>query len=42
LSKISANSAMTRNHFNKLYNGFNNDKWLRPFVFVTPNVKIKV
>jgi len=42
LSKISANIAMTRNHFNKLYNGFNNDKWLRPFVFVTPNVKIKV
>jgi len=42
LSKISVNIAMTRNHFNKLYNGFNNDKWLRPFVFVTPNVKIKV
>ncbi len=41
-SKISAGITMNKHQFNKLYNGFNNDKWLRPFVFLKPGVKIKV
>jgi len=41
-SRIKAGITMQKHCFNKLYNGFNSDKWLQPFVFVKANVKIKV
>lgn len=41
LSRMSALLKMKTNWFNKLYNGFQEDKWLQPFVFVKSGVKIK-
>ena len=41
LSRMSANMLMLRHEFNKLYNGFNNDKWIQPFAFLKPNIDIK-
>lgn len=42
LQKLNASLMMRKHLFNKLYNGFDNDKWLQPFVFVKPNMKLKV
>lgn len=41
LQRLSAKIKMSKNFFNKLYNGFNDDKWLQAFVFIKPNVKIE-
>lgn len=41
-ARIKASITMQKHSFNKLYNGFNADKWLQPFVFVKPNIKIEV
>lgn len=32
---------MSKSYFNRMYNGFNEDKWLQPFAFVRPQVEIK-
>lgn len=40
LSRISAMITMQKHEFNKMYNGFNVDKWLSPFVFVKSGIKI--
>jgi 5'-3' exonuclease len=39
-SRLSAKLKMQSNFFNKLYNGFNDDKWLQPFAFVRAGVDI--
>ena len=41
-ARMVSNVIAMKHHFNKLYNGFNIDKWCQPFVFVKPNVIIKV
>ncbi|MEO6305060.1 MAG: hypothetical protein ABIP51_18020 [Bacteroidia bacterium] len=39
-SRLSCKLKMSKNCFNKLYNGFNDDKWLQPFMFVKAGIKI--
>jgi 5'-3' exonuclease len=39
-SRLSCKIKMQKNFFNKLYPGFNDDKWLQPFVFVKAGIKI--
>ena len=39
-SRLSCKLKMQKNCFNKLYNGFNDDKWLQPFMFLKSGVKI--
>lgn len=41
LSGMSARMKMSKNYFNKLYNGFNEDRWLRPFLFIKPGIVVK-
>lgn len=41
-SRMSATIMATKHTFNKLYNGFNIDKWLQPFVFVKTTLKTKL
>lgn len=41
LSRMSVMMKMRTNFFNKLYNGFQEDKWIQPFAFVKSGVKIK-
>ena len=41
LARLSAKVKMSKNFFNKLYKGFNDDKWLQTFAFLRPNIKIK-
>lgn len=40
LQGMAARVKMKRNYFNKLYNGFNEDKWIHPFIFVKPGVEV--
>lgn len=40
LGRIISYAVMKRNHFGKLYNGFNPDKWIQPFAFVRGKEKI--
>jgi 5'-3' exonuclease len=40
LSRLSAKLKMQKNFFNKLYKGFDDDKWLQPFVFVKTGIEI--
>lgn len=42
LSKIMATVTMNKHCFNKLYNGFNSEKWLQPFLFVNSKNNIRV
>lgn len=39
-SRLSTQLLLQRHYFNKLYNGFNDTKWLQPFVFVRSESKI--
>lgn len=39
-SRLSAKIKMQKTCFNKLYNGFNDDKWLQPFAFLQRTVEI--
>lgn len=41
-SRMTATIMMQKHQFNKLYNGFNKDKWIQPFSFLKPNVNIEV
>lgn len=40
LSRLSLKVKMGKNCFNKLYNGFNDDKWIQPFLFLKKGIKI--
>jgi 5'-3' exonuclease len=42
LSRLSLKIKIKKNPFQKLYNGFNDDKWIQPFIFLKPGVKIKI
>lgn len=39
--QLMAKIVMMKHEFNKLYNGFNPDKWIQPFIHIKPNIKIK-
>lgn len=39
-SRLSAKLKMQRTCFNKLYNGFNDEKWLQPFAFLRSGIKV--
>lgn len=39
-SRLSCKIKIQKNFFNKLYKGFNDDKWLQPFAFLKAGIKI--
>jgi len=41
-SRFVARAKLLKDVFSKLYNGFDEDKWLQPFVFVKNNTKVNV
>jgi 5'-3' exonuclease len=41
LAGMDARIKMNRTSFGKLYNGFNEDKWIHPFVFLRPGIEVK-
>lgn len=41
-SRLSATIIMQKHQFNKLYNGFDKDKWIQSFIFLRPNVLINI
>lgn len=41
-SRMSAIIMMQKHQFNRLYSGFDKDKWIQPFVFLRPNIIINI
>lgn len=42
VSSLSARRIMMNGNFNKLYNGFNDERWLHPFAFIPPGVDVNI
>ena len=42
LKKLSAKLQIQKDSFNKLYNGFNDERWLQPFFFLKSTAEIKI
>jgi|GEM_PF-2097801 len=42
LKKLSAKLKVQKDSFNKLYNGFNDERWLQPFFFLKSTAEIKI